>query len=410
MLSLSIVKVRTLSLALVASVTVLAACAADGPTERTRSSASGITACGTVLQTYDGEEVFQNFGTDEEGECVLNQCTGLSTETIEDEDGIPKRKVVGYKYQCVELPSRYFTTKWGILTSGSGNAGNDRIGTLRRTLGTGADAPLRVSSNGSTVDQLPVAGDEIDWNNPAGGPGHAALIVRRTSVASNTYEYTVLEQNVCGPGVGKFRCSLQTGGGIPMVTCENRWTSWPVSGWVHVKGNTGVAAAPTWTGSSATAQSAPKQPEPKVEPEEDASTEDASTPEEDAATPPEPTPDASTPPEPAEDAGVAPTPDEPPTTGEDPPAAGPLQGESLPPAEAEVPQDEQGGWPEPGTPEAEELEKRTEEAFVERQNKKKNSAEGCSTSGRGAPPASGSVATWLVGLAALAVTLRRRAR
>lgn len=407
------VKVRTASsLAVVASLSVLAACAADGPSERTRSSSSGVTACGTVLQTYDGEEVYQNFTTDEEGECVLNQCTGLSVETIEDEEGIPRRKIVGLKYQCVELPSRYFATKWGLLTSGSGNAGDDRIGALRRTMGTGTDAPLRVSSNGATVDQLPVPGDEIDWNNPAGGAGHAALIVRRTAVGSNAYEYTVLEQNVCGAGVGKFRCSLQFGGGIPTVTCENRWTTWPVAGWVHVKGNTGAAAAPNWSGSAA-AQSAPKQPEPEPEPTvtEDASTEDSATPPQptpDASTPPEPTPDASTPPEPTDDGGSA-TPEDPPAD-EAPPSAGPLQGESLPPAEAEIPQDEQGGWPEPGTPEAEELEKRTEEAFLERQNKKKGGSEGCSTSGRGAPPAPGSAVVWLVGLAALVMVRRRATR
>jgi hypothetical protein len=161
-----------------------------------------MSACGTVLGSFDGTDAFSNGGDTSTG----NSCDGWGT--------------YGLQYQCVELVMRHFETHWGL--SWHGNA--------KDLLTNAPKSSVDVFSNGDGAHP-PVPGDMIVWTT--GAYGHVALV---TSVHAGGID--ILEQNVKGDG----HATLSWDG----ATIGVRWGSWKAAGWAHAKAN-GAIVGPVGT-------------------------------------------------------------------------------------------------------------------------------------------------------------------
>ncbi len=154
-----------------------------------------MSACGTVLGSFDGTDAYSNGADTSTG----NSCAGYGT--------------YGLQYQCVELVMRHFKKHWGL--SWSGNA--------KDLLNNAPKDDVSVYSNGDGAHP-PVPGDMIVWTK--GTWGHVALV---TAVHANSIE--ILEQNVKGTGKATL--------GWDGATIGARWTNWVPSGWAHAKASSG---------------------------------------------------------------------------------------------------------------------------------------------------------------------------
>jgi hypothetical protein len=152
-----------------------------------------MSACGTVLGSFDGTDAYSNGGDTSTG----YSCAGYGT--------------YGLQYQCVELVQRHFKTHWGL--SWSGNA--------KDLLNNAPKSDVAVYFNGDGAHP-PVPGDMIVWTK--GTWGHVALV---TSVHDGGIE--ILEQNVKGNG----KATLTWDGS----TIGARWNNWVPAGWAHAKAN-----------------------------------------------------------------------------------------------------------------------------------------------------------------------------
>lgn len=159
----------------------------------TASDAHLMAACGVALASFDGSTAYSN---------GANTGTGISCGGVGS---------YGYKYQCVELVMRHFTTHWGLRWYGNAK---DLLAGAPRT-------KVDVYYNGDSAHP-PVAGDMLVWTK--GTYGHVALI---TNVQASSVD--IIEQNVSGNG----RATLTYSNG----TFGARWGTWVPAGWAHAKAN-----------------------------------------------------------------------------------------------------------------------------------------------------------------------------
>lgn len=158
---------------------VLAACSSQDPTGSSSEEwTTGTPACGTNIGSWNGVNAYSN------GKCFGNvactNCDGAGfTIHTSSSNG---QTAYGGAWQCVELITRTFDTKYKIWLSN--NAGSPLCNSAKSTAG------LTVYGPGyNTTTPKPVAGDAIVWNYN-GGIGHVALV---TGGASSTVTY--LQQN-----------------------------------------------------------------------------------------------------------------------------------------------------------------------------------------------------------------------
>ena len=163
-----------------------------------------LTACGTVLTSWNGTNVYSNGSYTGTGD----SCAGQGT--------------YGYQYQCVELVMRHFKTKWGL--SWYGNAHD--------LLANAPTASVDVYSNGASVG--PVAGDMIVFDKSGDPYGHVALVTGTTSTG-----VSIVEQNVSS----SYARTLSRSGN----TISSGWSGgWYIKGWAHAKANTGSSGGSGW--------------------------------------------------------------------------------------------------------------------------------------------------------------------
>jgi len=160
-------------------------------------------ACNTALATWDGTTAYSNGSDTGTG----NSCAGTGS--------------YGYKYQCVELVMRHFTTKWGLRWYGN----------AKDLLNNAPRASVDVYTNGDSAHP-PVPGDMLVWTN--GTYGHVALI---TGVRSGAVD--IIEQNVTGNGKATL--------GYNGSSIATRWGSWTPAGWAHAKANRGGGGTGGWS-------------------------------------------------------------------------------------------------------------------------------------------------------------------
>jgi CHAP domain len=165
---------------------------------------SGLTmpACGTALAGFDGTTAYSNGADTSTG----YSCAGSGA--------------YGYRYQCVELVMRHFTTHWGLRWYGN----------ARDLLNWAPRDKVDVFYNGDAAHP-PVAGDMVVWE--VGTYGHVALV---TSVSAT--QVAVIEQNVYGNGTALLPYDGARIGA--------RWTNWVPAGWAHAKANGGTSSPPSW--------------------------------------------------------------------------------------------------------------------------------------------------------------------
>lgn len=167
------------------------------------SAEQPLTACGTILTSWNGTNVYSNGSNTGTG----YSCAGLGT--------------YGYQYQCVELVMRHFKTKWGL--SWYGNAHD--------LLANAPTAYVDVYYNGGAVG--PVPGDMITFDKSGDPYGHVALVTAVTSTS-----VSIVEQNVST----SYARTLSRSGN----TINSGWTGWYVQGWAHAKANTGSSGGTGW--------------------------------------------------------------------------------------------------------------------------------------------------------------------
>lgn len=154
-------------------------------------------ACGTVLTSWNGTNVYSNGGNTGTG----YSCAGVGT--------------YGYQYQCVELVMRHFKTKWGLSWSGH----------AKYLLDNAPRTYVDVYSNGGAVG--PVPGDMIVFDKSGDPYGHVALVTAVTSTS-----VTIVEQNVST----SYQRTLSRSGNTVSPGWSNGWFT---KGWAHAKANTG---------------------------------------------------------------------------------------------------------------------------------------------------------------------------
>ncbi len=173
---------------------------------RDREEAHLASACGTVLGTFDGVNAYSNGANTGTG----NSCGGRSS--------------YGLNYQCVELVSRYFVTKYNSPVFGC-NA-QDCMGYM------GSDQFYKMY-NGSVADVQP--GDAIVFDS--GVYGHIALV---SNVSGNSV--TFLNQNTASAyGTVSFNGGTLSGWGSMTVKGIMRHVNATPGG-----GTTGGPADTTW--------------------------------------------------------------------------------------------------------------------------------------------------------------------
>lgn len=144
---------------------------------------SGTPACGATLGSWSGVNAYSN------GKCFGNvSCTncdgaGFTVHTSSSNG----QTAYGGAWQCVELITRTFDTKYKIWLSN--NAGTPLCNSANGTAGLTVYGPGYHDSS----PPKPVAGDAVVWNYN-GGIGHVALVTGGTSTT-----VTYLQQNWGSP-------------------------------------------------------------------------------------------------------------------------------------------------------------------------------------------------------------------
>jgi hypothetical protein len=185
-------------------VLLFAACSDREGVNPSAEAQSGFTMapCGSALATFDGTTAYSNGVDTSSG----YSCAGSGA--------------YGYRYQCVELVMRHFTTHWGLHWYGN----------ARDLLNWAPLDTVDVYYNGDAAHP-PVPGDMVVWE--VGTYGHVALV---TAVTAS--EVDVIEQNVVGNGTAVLPYNGASIGA--------RWTNWVPAGWAHAKANGSPPPPTSW--------------------------------------------------------------------------------------------------------------------------------------------------------------------
>jgi hypothetical protein len=198
----------------------VAGCSADPTGSSGEAWTSGTPACGSVIASWNGINAYSN------GKCFGNvACTNCDGQGFSVHTSSNGQTAYGGAWQCVELVTRAFDTKFGVWLSN--NAGSPLCKSANGTAGLTVYGP----GYHDTSPPEPVAGDALVWNYN-GGIGHTALV---TGNSSSSVSY--MEQN-WGSTTGYAGTGTTPWNGSNFGAPSDSLGGFTPACWIHANANT----------------------------------------------------------------------------------------------------------------------------------------------------------------------------